>query len=54
MSDIVKEWDEVLKHVGYKEDGSYNIDDQPEIAQKIGRLVFDYLVAASYDMNWEG
>lgn len=54
MSDIVCEWDGVLKHVGYTEDGHYNIDQSPETAQKIGRLVFDYMVSACYDMDWEG
>jgi len=34
---------------------SYNMDTYPkEVAEKLGRQFFDYMVASIYDMNWEG
>ncbi len=40
---------------GYKSDGSYNLDSQTTlVAQSLGRLFFDYMVASIFDMSWEG
>lgn len=46
--------EEIWKSLGYVHDGSYNISPQPGMAQKLGEVWFDYLVASTYDTEWEG
>ncbi len=45
----------ILTRSGYVQDGCYNLDSQkPVVAESLGRLFFDYMVASGYDMCWEG
>lgn len=54
-SRINKSFLAILARVGYKENGSHNMDTQPkEVAEKLGKAVFDYLTASIYDTDWEG
>ena len=39
---------------GYTHDGSYNLASQEQVAQKLGNLFFDYMVASVFDTSWEG
>ena len=48
-------FDKIVTQSGYDHDGCYNLDTQtPVVAESLGRLFFDYMVASVYDMSWEG
>lgn len=51
---IEMSWAEVLKQVGYDHDGKYNLSDKPEVAQKLGAALFDYVTSSAYDNDWNG
>ncbi|KKK58863.1 hypothetical protein LCGC14_3040140 [marine sediment metagenome] len=44
----------IAVRAGYKENGTYNLEKDPETAQVIGNLFFDYMVASVFDTTWEG
>ena len=48
-------FDTIITRAGYSHDGCYNLDSQKQaVAESLGRLFFDYMVSAVYDMSWEG
>jgi hypothetical protein len=51
---INQDFDAVLKACGYVHDSSYNLSDKPEVACKLGKAFFDYMIASIYDTSWEG
>ena len=54
MRELEASWRGILGAVGYKHDGTYNLANQPEVANKLGRTLMDYMTASIYDMAWEG
>ncbi len=45
----------IITRSGYNHDGCSNLDTQKqEVAQKLGRLFFDYFIGSIYDVSWEG
>lgn len=51
---IAEAFRQILAECGYKDTPANSLEGQPEVAQKLGNLVMDYMIASMYDMNWEG
>lgn len=52
---IEKHFTSIITRSGYNYDGANNLDTQdPEVAIKLGKLFYDYLVGSIYDTSWEG
>lgn len=51
---ITANWNYILYNLQYEHDGSYNLQEQPEIARKLGTEVFDHITASINDTDWEG
>ncbi len=54
QTEIQGHFDGIMTECGYVHDHCYNLIDKPDVARKLGREVYDYLVASTNDMNWEG
>lgn len=53
-TDLLGRWNAVLEAVGYEEKGAYSLASQPEVAKRLGHLVYNYMVSSTYDCEWEG
>ncbi len=51
---VGKAWSDLLEVVGYVHDPSYNLSNKPEVALRLGTILFDHMTASIYDMSWEG
>jgi hypothetical protein len=54
VSEITGRFYTILGRLGYKEDSTYNMTSQPEVAKNLGLLLYDYMVATIYDCSFEG
>ncbi len=52
--DIHDNWYETLSILGYERTGTYNLREQPELARQLGTELFDHMVNAVHDLDWEG
>ncbi len=43
----------IAVRAGYREDGTYNLSEDPETARTLGKLFFDYMVGSIFDVSWE-